>query len=254
MESLQRFAIRVHAHGRPGVLLLAAACAFSGCTPAPRESAAPPAVVAPAAPAPAAPASAAVYVVDAPRSEVRILTFRAGPLARLGHSHVLISRDVTGRVTLPEQDAPSTFELEVPVATLAVDEPAARSEEGDEFASVPSATDVEGTRRNLLGPQVLDAAAFPVVRVTGSAANGGPADYVVAARLEVRGRATPLEIPVRVQRTGSELVARGEFRVAQSALGLTPFSVALGALQVRDELVVRFRIVAVSASSPPSAP
>lgn len=253
MDSPHRSATRRHRHGRGrhAIVVLAAACAFPGCTPTPRESAPLPTAVAPAPIAGTTPARATAYVVDSARTEVRILTFRAGPLARLGHSHVLLSRDVRGRVVLAEDAGATTFELEMPAATLAIDEPAARAEEGAEFESVPTAADVAGTRRNLLGPPVLDAAAFPVVRVSGRGSGGGPADHAVAARLEVRGRTTPLEVPVHVQRTGDELVARGEFRVAQSALGLTPFSVALGALQVRDELVVRFRIVAVSAASPP---
>jgi hypothetical protein len=37
---------------------------------------------------------------------------------------------------------------------------------------------------------------------------------------------------------------RGGFTVQQGTLGLEPFSVALGALRVRDDLAVRFRLVA----------
>lgn len=247
MNPMTRESIRSRRRALRATLALAAVCAIPGCTPSPRESAAPPTVVAPTPLVPSAPATAVEHVVDRARSEVRVLTFRAGPLARLGHSHVLVSRDVTGRVALPDDAGATTFVLELPVAAFAIDEPAARAAEGPEFATVPTPQDVEGTRRNLLGPQVLDAAAFPSLRVVGVGATGGPADYVVRARIEFRGGATPLEVPVHVERAGDELVATGEFRITQTALGLTPFSVALGALQVRDELVVRFRIVAVRA-------
>lgn len=229
------------------VRVAVAVAALAGCTPAPRPSAGPPVGVEPAR-VPGATASGPRYAVQPTRSEVRVLTFRAGPLARLGHSHVLISRDVTGTVSWADDVAATSFELTLPVATFAVDEPAARAEEGAEFATVPTPQDVAGTRRNLLGPQVLDADAFPALRVLGSGAStAAPGEFVVHARIELRGRVTPLDVPTHVVRTGDELVATGEFRVAQSALGLTPFSVALGALQVRDELVVRFRLVATRA-------
>ena len=61
---------------------------------------------------------------------------------------------------------------------------------------------------------------------------------------QVRGRVALVEVPVEVVREGPTLTARGAFTLAQSALGLTPFSVFAGALQVRDQLEVRFRIVA----------
>jgi hypothetical protein len=40
------------------------------------------------------------------------------------------------------------------------------------------------------------------------------------------------------------LIVSGELPIKQTDLGLTPFSAMLGALQVQDELRVRFRIVA----------
>jgi hypothetical protein len=40
--------------------------------------------------------------------------------------------------------------------------------------------------------------------------------------------------------------ASGSVALRQTALGLVPFSVMLGALQVQDELTVKFRLVAVS--------
>jgi hypothetical protein len=42
----------------------------------------------------------------------------------------------------------------------------------------------------------------------------------------------------------SRLIVSGELPIKQSDLGLTPFSAMLGALQVQDEMRVRFRIVA----------
>ncbi len=200
---------------------------------------------------PAGPVEGVRYRIDPERSEVRILVYRTGPLARLGHSHVLLVRGLEGEVWLPADPAAGHFSLTFPVEALAVDEPAARREEGEEFASEPSAEDVAGTRRNLLGAAVLDAAEYPRVAIRGAAVRG-PAGLVARARIRVRDQTLELEVPVVFEATGGALSVRGGFSVLQSALGLTPFSIGLGALRVRDEIAVRFRLVAVEA--PPGPP
>jgi hypothetical protein len=215
--------------------VVAAGCGPVGRTPPPAERVAPPALAEPAG---------AHYRIDPARSEVRILVYPAGPLARLGHSHVLLARGLAGEVWLPAHPAAARFAVSFPVAQLAVDEPAARREEGEEFASQPSADDVVGTRRNLLGPAVLDAARFPLVRVDGAAADG-PGRLAARVRVTVRDQTLTLDVPLERAAAAGEIVVRGGFSVLQSTLGLTPFSAALGALRVRDELAVRFRLVAV---------
>ena len=232
---------------RPGraaiaALLGSALLAAGGCNPVTR----PPAARLPAAATPAsgAPESELVRAIDAKRSEIRILVYRGGALGFLGHNHVLIARGLSGEVHERADGHGGRFELTIPVAALAVDEPAARREAGADFASDPSGADIAGTRQNLLGPEQLDAAAFAVIRASGrtSAATGG----VVEAQIELHGRAVPLTVPVTVVREGSSLIASGELPLSQLALGLTPYSVLGGALQVRDQLQLRFRIVAVS--------
>jgi hypothetical protein len=209
---------------------------------------APPRRPPPATP-PAVPLSvpaASVYRLDPRRSELRILVYRAGPLARFGHNHVIVSRDLAGEVRLAAADsyAGAEFDVSLPVADLAVDEPAARLQEGADFATRPTAADIDGTRRRLLGPQVLDAAAFPTLRVRGTTALL-PTGLVARGSFEVHGRATELSVPLSVAAEGDTLTVGGQFSVSQAALGISPFSVGLGALAVRDEVEVRFRIVAV---------
>ena len=51
-------------------------------------------------------------------------------------------------------------------------------------------------------------------------------------------------MPVTLEAQGADLVASGELELRQSELGLTPFSVMMGALQVQDAMQVRFRLVA----------
>jgi hypothetical protein len=218
---------------------LAAIALLGGCAPAGRSVPAAEHV----APAPAVAADARRYRVDPGRSTVRILVYRAGPLARLGHNHVLDAHAVAGEVLLPPGGSPARFTVALPVAALELDAPRARAEEGEEFATVPSEDDVAATRARLVGPEVLDAARYPSIRVDGTAA-GDPG--VVHATLTVRDRRLALDVPVELSTAPGELVARGGFEVLQSALGIAPFSVALGALRVRDALYVRFSLTAVA--------
>ena len=53
-----------------------------------------------------------------------------------------------------------------------------------------------------------------------------------------------MRVPVRVEQHEGVLIARGEFLMNQSQLGLKPFSVAMGTLVVMDEMRIRFEIVA----------
>jgi len=214
--------------------LALAACGPHGAPPAPER-------VAPVA------GRGVHYRIDGAASELRLLAYRAGPLARLGHNHVILARGIAGEMWVPADEAQATLALRVPVAALVVDDQAARAEEGEEFAVQPSEADVEGTRRNLLGPAVLDAEHFPEIRIDGAAA-GTPAGLVARVGITVRERTTPLEFPVGVTREGGALTLRGGVTLSQAALGMTPFSVALGALRVRDDVAVRFRLVARPAS------
>ena len=49
------------------------------------------------------------------------------------------------------------------------------------------------------------------------------------------------------ERAGDTVVASGELALRQSELGITPYSAMLGALQVQDEMRVKFRLVARAA-------
>ena len=80
------------------------------------------------------PADGPRFIVDQEASEIRLLVYRAGPLARFGHNHVITGR-VRGEIRAGVGTAASGFRLEVPIESFVVDPPAARMEEGDEFAT-----------------------------------------------------------------------------------------------------------------------
>jgi len=191
------------------------------------------------------------YRIDASQSELRLLVHRAGPMARLGHNHVILNRAVTGWVEGVDSPGSESFSVRVPVADFVVDDSRARAEEGLDFsAEVPEEAKL-GTRRNMLGTALLDAGRFPDITLISNAitpARGmaGPGNLVATVAIDVAGHRSTLQVPFKLERSADRLIASGVVVLRQSAMGLTPISVMLGALQVQDEVTVKFKFVAIS--------
>ena len=189
------------------------------------------------------PSDAPRYAVDPQASEIRLLVYRDGPLARFGHNHVIVGR-VQGEIRAGETAAGSGFRLEIPAESLSVDPPAARAEEGEAFAPQVSDAARRGTRENMLGADVLDAAHHPLIRIESVALSGPAWGPAVTARVALRGTARDLNFPAAVVRQGDALVVIASFPVSQTAFGIKPFSALNGGLRVRDALEIRVRVVA----------
>lgn len=187
------------------------------------------------------------YVVQAALSDVRFLVYRAGALASFGHDHVIQAKDIKGDVYLASDIRASGFSLSLPVASFVVDEPAARAVEGPDFAKQPSAAAIEGTRKNMLGPGVLDADHFPEVHIRSVSFLGPDWGLDATVRIELHGTARDVTIPIAVSHNGDTLSVNGAFELKQSDFGITPFSALGGGLQVADMLRVRFHLVAQKA-------
>ncbi|MEP6547267.1 MAG: YceI family protein [Gammaproteobacteria bacterium] len=194
------------------------------------------------------------YRVDENQSELRILVYRAGPLARLGHNHVVINRAIRGLVTLadaagaPDVAGKSEFSLSVPVAGFVVDDAQARREEGADFAAEVPDDARTGTLHNMQSTAVLDADEFPVISISGVNIAARPgADSVTmtaAVAFSVAGHESKIDVPFALQIDSTHMVATGTVELRQTALGLTPYSLMLGALQVQDAIIIKFKILA----------
>jgi polyisoprenoid-binding protein YceI len=229
---------------------------LAGCPTRPHGPQAPPATAVGAPPPP--PGSlqprheGRPYDVEPRESLLTILAFRGGALAKAGHNHVIASHDMSGTIYVPDDQSRSTFEVSVPVDQLTIDEPELRAKEGSEFPTEVPESAKEGTRRNMLSEALLNGAQYPDITLVSQhietpAAAGSPVRADV--QVTIRGQAHSLSVPVTYGFEDSRLVVSGELPIKQSDLGLTPFSAMLGALQVQDELRVRFRIVARQAQT-----
>lgn len=196
------------------------------------------------------------FQVDPERTVVTVVVRRAGPLAKLGHDHVITSADEAGTVWLGSRPADSSFELTLPVERFDVDLPEGRAAAGPEFAAPVPDDARAGTRRNMLRTEVLDGEHFPAITLRSAAASGAWPQPVVRIAVTLKGVEREQEIPVIVERTATDVIARGELRLNQTDFGMTPFSVAGGAIQVADTLEIRFEIAASlpGAITPPAVP
>ncbi len=189
------------------------------------------------------PSGAPRYSVDPQASEIRLLVYRDGPLARFGHNHVVVGR-VHGEIRAGAPAVGSGFRLEIPVDSFVADAPAARAEEGDEFAAQVSEPARRDTRENMLGRQVLDAEKHPLVRVESIALVGPQWGPTVTARVTLRGVMRDLRFAAAVLRQDDLLEVVASFRINQSEFGIEPFTALNGGLRVRDRLDIRVRLVA----------
>ena len=193
------------------------------------------------------PAGAAAYSIDSAQSELRLLVYRAGPMARLGHNHVILNHAVGGWVDAAGRPESASFSLYVPVADFIVDDARARSEEGQDFSAEVPDEAKSGTRRNMLSGAVLDAERFPVITLTSAGIARAPEGNLVATlTVGVAGHESILAVPFTVEISADRIAAAGSVVLRQSELGLTPLSVMLGALRVQDDITVKFRFVAAA--------
>jgi polyisoprenoid-binding protein YceI len=183
------------------------------------------------------------FLLDSQMSVIRLLVYRDGPLARFGHNHVITGR-VRGEIRAGERAAASAFRLEIPVESFAVDTPAARAEEGAQFADAVSEQARQATCNNLLGSDVLDAAKSPLIEVDSVALTGPRWNPAVLAQVKLRGATRELRFPAAVFEQDDLLTVVASFQIRQSDFGLTPFSALGGGLRVRDAIDIRLRLVA----------
>lgn len=181
-----------------------------------------------------------VSVIDPDRSLVRILVYRDGALARLGHDHAVTSGPIHGYLWWRGNDGAGRADLSLILAELVVDAPAARAAAG--LPAGPTTADIDGTRRNMLTS--LEADRYPQVwlQVSMPPASTGEVSIVRDADVDLawHGMTRRLSVPVRIAAAGDGWRVTGAFTLRQSDFGITPFSVLGGALAVRDELDLDF--------------
>jgi hypothetical protein len=205
----------------------------------------PPAINRSSAPRPAAPPPGAVhYRIDGEHSEVLIWATSEGPMAQLGHNHVIEVAGLSGELWLAAERQRSVFDLKFPVAALRLDEPQRRAQQGSGYEETLSTEDIAGTRSHMLDAALLDGDDYPEIELYSESISGSAAGWLARTVIRVRAFNAYVDIPVQLDSGADQLVLSGEFTVTHAALGLVPHSALLGALRVAQPLRIRFRIIA----------
>ncbi len=194
------------------------------------------------------PAQGRRFVVDEHASELRIVVYADGPLARFGHPHVIGGAVLSGEVMLAEPFTDSALRLAIDVAALEVDRPAWRLDEGFDPDMTEAA--IAGTKDNMLSASVLNASRFPSIEIESLGLVGPPWQPDIELRLHLAGNSRELTVPVGIEMNNNRLIASGRMLLSQREFGIEPFSAAGGSLAVADTLLVRFRILAIEADLP----
>ena len=224
--------------------ILLAACGAPQTRPAqnaPGEPTTPPAVGA----LPPPPSGVPAYRIDGGHSELRLLVYRAGPMAKFGHNHVMVNDAVSGWVSAVDGVSGASLALSIPVAAFVVDDAAARAAEGADFSEEVAGEAREGTRHNMLSEPCLDGDRYPSIILTSRSVTMVDGNPVATLAVSVAGHESTLVVPFMLTTTSDRVSASGTFVLRQSDLGLVPFSILLGALQVQNDITVKFNLVAV---------
>jgi hypothetical protein len=190
--------------------------------------------------------AAGEYRIDSGASEVRLLVYRAGPLANLGHNHVMVNRAVAGLVQIGTDVPASSFSLRMRADGFVVDDAQARQEEGGDFPGDVPEDAKAGTRRNLLGSAVLNAAEFPDITVKSASLAGNLDELNADLEISAAGHTSRISVPLSLQGDAYHFIATGSTELRQTALGLIPYSLMHGALQVQDAIQLKFKITVLT--------
>jgi len=173
-------------------------------------------------------AVAEVQQIDPQQSVVNIYAYKAGLFKAFADDHQVRGNVEQGTIN----DAnPAEVHLTIKADALKVLDPGL------------SAKDRSDVQTRMLGPDVLDVNKFPEIKFDSeSVAHTGPETWTVRGKLTLHGQTRPLETTV----TRSQGHYKGAFAVKQTDFGITPVTVAGGAVKVKDEIKIDFDIVAKS--------
>ncbi len=181
-----------------------------------------------------------VYRVDASASLLQLRVFKTGPLASLGHDHVVAGRDLHGYLLVNLVTGACRGDLFLAVDWLTVDEPALRRAAGMDSELSPG--DVEATRANMLN-HVLEGEQFPFLQAR--LRDCDPAAGRFELTLTAHGVSRTLELrPVDLQIDDAEVSVTGALAIRQTEFGMTPFAALGGLLQVADGVELSYTLAA----------
>jgi len=174
-------------------------------------------------------ATAQSQPIDTVHSVITVRVFKSGLFSAFADNHEIRAPIASGLL----DQAGQRVEVVVDSRKLVVVDPNLPSEKRQQV------------QERMLGPEVLDSNQFPEIRFDARTVKQEAADrFLVAGTLALHGKTRPISLHV-VRSNGHY---RGDTALKQRDFGMTPVSVAGGAVKVKDELEIEFDVVAGSTS------
>jgi polyisoprenoid-binding protein YceI len=158
--------------------------------------------------------------IDTTHSTITVRVGKSGVFRAFGDDHEI--RAAVKRGFIDEEAR--TVEMSIETAQLRVLDPNLSAKDRDEVQT------------KMLGADVLDAGRFPEIHFASTAAEKTPSGWLVRGPLTLHGRTLPVSATVRQEADRYT----GSMRVKQTDFGITPVTVAGGAVKVKDEVTIDF--------------
>lgn len=164
-------------------------------------------------------------VVDVAHSKMTVLVYKSGFLSAFAHNHEIDSPIQGGELNGSDRDLSITVRVD-----------ARRLRVLDTEESESTRAKIQAT---MLGAQVLDADLFPEIRFQSTAIERREPDHwMVRGKLALHGREHPITFEVALKDDRYQ----GSAILKQTDFGMTPVTIARGAVKVKDEVRVEFEI------------
>ena len=161
--------------------------------------------------------------IDVAHSTLTVRVYKTGLFSAFAHDHEIKAPITSGQFT--EEHGPVEFTVDA--RQMKVLDPEV------------SAKDRAEIQETMLGPKVLDSQKSPEITFRSSSVeNSGTEQWAVVGDLTIRGQTK--SVRVGVQRKNGRYLGTGKLK--QTDFGITPISIAGGAIKVKDEIKVEFDI------------
>jgi polyisoprenoid-binding protein YceI len=176
------------------------------------------------------------FRLDPSQSKFIAHALRGGLLWFKGHEHLVAAREFSGEAQInPETLTTASLLLTVKTDSMV--------ETSDAFTGPQKEIINKELREIVLEPVKYPEIVFKSTSVTGKAAGGGQYDLRIAGLLTLHGVTRPIVIPARINLTGNELRAVGEFSIDRGDFNVKATSAVHGMIRVRNKVKFTFDIV-----------
>ena len=184
---------------------------------------------------------APVFRVDSQQSQVLVTVRRGGLMAKLGHDHIVSSRQLQGFILMDQDNQRCHADFYIPVHLIEVDNPQLRAQA--QMQTTPSKKDIAATRINML--RSVKAEQFPFVQLRSADCSEAFSNRSVTVEIQLHGVIQEREINLNWHRDSTGiLTAQSTFSLLQTDFNIAPFSIMNGLIKVEDKLEIDVQLTA----------